>query len=154
MAWSYSGNPEANDKDAVRFEIQDTEANAPLLQDEEITYAIVREAGEEPDEQGLLSAAARCCEIVARKFTRQADIVVGSEGITYSKMAANYRAMAKELRVRAQGYGTPFAGGQTKSEKRALRADPNRVQPEFRRGQHKIRRNQGASTFPGEEGIY
>lgn len=139
MSWSYSKNPEASSKDAVRFEIQDTNEQAPLLQDEEIEYTITQEAGEEPDQQGLLSAAARCCEVLGRKFAAQADVIVGSLAETYSKQAAGYFAQAKALRLRAQGYGEPFAGGQTKSGKRALRQDRDRVQPTFRRGQNQQR---------------
>jgi hypothetical protein len=156
VSWSYSGNPEASSKDAVRFEIQDTEENAQLLLDAEIEYAIVREAGSEPTEQGLLSAAARCCEVICRKFTRQPDNIEGSLQQTYSKMAKNYREMAEELRLRAQGAGEPFAGGQSWSGKRALRQDTDRVQPVFRRGQNESRQPGGRPILsggrPGEGG--
>lgn len=159
MGWSYSGNPEASNKDYVRFEIQDTEgakASSQLLQDEEILAVIAREAGAQPTEQGLLSAAARCCEVIARKFSRQVDVVEGSLEQTYSKMAKGYRELAKELRIRAQGAAAPFAGGQSKSGKLALRGDTDRVQPIFRRGQHEMRRvrDGGAGAgFSGEGGL-
>lgn len=154
MAWTYSGNPAASHKDYVRFEIQDTETIAPLLQDEEIEHAIAQEAGPEPDEHGLLSASARCAEVIGRYFSRRVDVVEGSLEQVFSKMAKEYRALAKELRVRAQGASAPFAGGQSRSAKRALRQDLDRVQPTFRRGQHQVHRVHGgnAGDFPGELG--
>lgn len=139
MAWTYSGNPAASYKDAVRFEIQDTLAKAQLLTDEEIEYTIAQEAGEKPSPRGLLSASARCCEVIARKFSAQADTVIGSMQATYSKMATGYRELAKQLRQRAMGAGTIFVGAQSRSEKRALREERDREQPIFRRHQFEER---------------
>jgi hypothetical protein len=150
MAWTYSANPAANSKDAVRWEIQDTEEAKPLLQDAEIEYAIAQEAGATPDARGLLSAAARCCEVISRKFSAQADTDVGSLVTTYSKAAQGYAALAKQLRGRAQGAGALFVGGQSRSQKQALREDRDKVQPIFRRRQfeesHKLT---GIEPFPG-----
>ena len=154
MSFTYSGDPDASPKDAVRWEIQDTEERGHLLEDEEIMSAIAREAGSEVTEQGLLSAAARCAEVLARKFLRQIDIVEGSLQQTYSKQAKTYTEMAKELRIRAQGAQAPFAGGQTISGKQSLRSDTDRVQPRFRRGQNDMQRNRGSfESFPGETGV-
>jgi hypothetical protein len=153
--WSYSGDPESSGKDAVRFEIQDTEEKAQLLQDAEIEAAINREAGESlppgtvPPEHALLSAAARCCEILARKFSAQADTVVGSLQTIYSKSAAGYAKLAKELRLRAQGTAAPAMPAISRSAKRGLREDTDRVQPFFRRDQHKVRLQRGEEQiFP------
>lgn len=144
MTYSYSGDPAASDQDAVRFEIQDTDPNAPLLQDEEIAFTLDNEAGPEGDRTpaGMLSAAARCCEALSRRFAMQADTVVGSLQTTYSKMAENYAERASELRERAIGMGVPFVGGQSWSAKAASRDDPDRVQPHFQRGQFR-------NTFAG-----
>lgn len=135
MAWSYSGNPGANPKDFVRFEMQDIDSRKPLLRDEEIQFAIDQEAGSPPEPRGLLCAAARCCEVLARRFSAQADTVVGSIQVTYSKQAAGYTERAAELRARAQGSGEPFVGGRSRAEKQALRSDRDRVQPAFHRDQ-------------------
>lgn len=40
MSYSYSGDPSASALDAARFLIGDTDANAPIMQDEEIQYII------------------------------------------------------------------------------------------------------------------
>lgn len=152
MAWTYSQNPGASSKDAVRFYVQDTVAKAPLLQDAEIQFAITVEAGSEPDARGLLAAAALCCETLATRYAAQPDTLIGSLQITGSKAAAVFAERAADLRGRAQGAGVPFAGGQTHSGKHALRSDPNRVQPAFRRDQFRMpwRPRAGEDIFPGE----
>jgi hypothetical protein len=143
MAWTYSRNPGASNKDAVRFYVQDVFEKTPYLQDEEIEFAIAEEAGEEPDSRGLLSSAALCCELLADRFAMQPDTLIGSLQITTSKAAQIFGERADKLRARAQGAGLPFVGGQTHSEKRTRRMEPDRVQPLFRRGQfrepHQIR---------------
>lgn len=40
MSWSYSGNPSSSTLDQCRFMIQDTVAQEPIMQDEEIQYLI------------------------------------------------------------------------------------------------------------------
>lgn len=45
MAFSYSGDPAANDVDYLRFIIGDTVDNKPLLQDEELRYIISTTVG-------------------------------------------------------------------------------------------------------------
>jgi hypothetical protein len=144
VSWSYDEEPASSPLDAVRFEIQDTDPTRPLFQDEEIEYALAQEAGEEPEARGILSAAARCCEVLARRFGMQADVLVGSLQATYSKQAAQYAKLAVELRERAQGLGQPFVAAMTKSEKWELAREHNRVQPLFRREQFRIRRWGGA----------
>lgn len=138
--FSYSGDPASSPKDAVRFEVQDTNEKTAFLQDAEVVYAILTETGEEePDARGILCASARCCEVIARQLSRQADEIVGSLGATYSKSAAGFTARAKELRLIAQGSGSIAMPAISRSEKRRLRQDHDRVQPLFRRRQHQMR---------------
>lgn len=40
MSFSYSGDPKSSEVDAMRFLIGDTDANQPIMQDEEIQYII------------------------------------------------------------------------------------------------------------------
>jgi hypothetical protein len=40
MSWTYSGDPNATQKDALRFLIGDTRENEPIMQDEEIQYLV------------------------------------------------------------------------------------------------------------------
>lgn len=141
MSWSYTPSEYPSLKDAVRFELPDTEEAAPLFQDEEIEYALSQE-GEE-----VLAAAAHCCEQLARKFSLQADVQAGSASTTYSKAAKGLSERAEALRKRASGLHAPFAGGLSRAEKRALRTNRDREDGPFRLGQF-----QGASRYYDREG--
>jgi hypothetical protein len=111
--WTYTGDPTVSDVAAVRFEIQDTDVNAPLLQDEEIAYAILQEttvAAGTP--QTIVPpytylAAARCLEALSRRFAAQADSEIGSLKLTYSKQAVNYATRAAEMRAKGAGGFSP-----------------------------------------------
>jgi len=102
MTWSYSGNPADSPKDAVRFEIGDTNQEDQLISDEEINYCLA-------SEKNTLAAAARCCEVIARKFARQADKAIGRTRIAASQKSKAYRELAKQLRNKVTAYsGIPY----------------------------------------------
>ena len=44
--WTYSGDPTDSDRDAVRFEVGDTDENDRLLSDGEVTYCLNGRAGD------------------------------------------------------------------------------------------------------------
>lgn len=111
----------------MRFEIPDTEEPF-MLGDAEISYAL-------EEEESLLGAAARCCEVIARKYAQQADIATGDAKLTYSAQAETLAKRAEELRLRSQGAQAPYCGGQSVSRKESLAEDEGRVQPAFQRGQ-------------------
>lgn len=139
MAFSYSGDPSQSDKDAVRFEIGDTVASAPIFQDAEINYAILTETGFTAGAPTTLNTAdvyrssARCFEILAGRMSAQADSTVGSLKLQYSKSAQNATLRAKQLRDRAIGMNAPYAGGQSISEKEGFRQDSDLPVPLFTR---------------------
>lgn len=128
MTWTYSGDPASSDRDAVRFEIPDTDTDNQLVLDEEINYALTVESGP-------LGAAAHCCEVLARKFAAKADTVIGSLQFKYSASAEVFGDRAKELRARSQAAGIPFAGGISQADKDARADDDDRVQSSAQRGQ-------------------
>jgi hypothetical protein len=131
--WSYSGDPQSSVRDAVRFEVQDTNPKSHLLENEEIEYAIAEEAPSlTPTTAEVLSAAARCMEALARLFRMQADTEVGSLKTDYVKQAAGYDEQAVKLRVKAQGLQSPWAGGLSESQREQWRSEPNLIQPAFR----------------------
>lgn len=123
MPWTYSGDPTSSDKDTVRFEVGDTDFNDQLLQDGEIEYAISMEAT-------LLGAVARCCEVLARRFSRQADYRLGPQAVSASQRAEAYAARAKELRAKTVALGGLYVGGIDKNEERL---DRDLRQPAFKR---------------------
>lgn len=133
MAWTYSGNPAESDRDAVRFEVQDTDQTNRLVSDDEIEYALTA-AGT------VLGAAAHCCDALARRFAARVDVSITSGGDSvkrsYNAMAQTFAERARELRQRAQASsGAPWTGGTSATRKDALVADTDRTQPRFSRGQ-------------------
>jgi hypothetical protein len=133
MTWTYSGDPAANDRDHVRFLIQDTNALAQLVQDEEIAFAISQEGG-------VTGAAALVLETLARRYAQQADVSLTSGPDTVkrsnSQLAAAFADRARELRAQAAANtGAPWYGGGSQAAKDARRTEPDRVQPAFRRGE-------------------
>lgn len=126
MSWTYSGDPSKTAKDAVRFIIGDTNMNDQLLLDAEIAYFLNQY------NQAPLNAAIRCCETIITKFGRLADEAVGQVRISYSQKAKNYRDIVKDLRQRLSIEDmTPFAGGISRSQKEIVRANADRVKPDF-----------------------
>lgn len=109
MVWLYSGDPGSSPRDAVRFEIGDTDSRDPLLQDAEVAYALKVEAN-------IYGAAARCCESIARRFARQADYALGTHRVSASQRSEAYAKLGRELRLRATSSNAPSAGGISRRE--------------------------------------
>ena len=128
MAWSYSGNPTPGSIDEIRFQIGDTNSNQPLLQDGEIQYVMDNYGSTE-------EVAAVCAEAIAAKLTGLADMSAGNAKISYSQQAKSYMDLAAKLRGRLSLVILPYAGGLSKAEKVAARANTNLTQPFFRRRQ-------------------
>ena len=129
MTWSYSGDPTGSDVDSVRFEVGDTDATRPLVQDEEIAYALSTEGG-------VLWTAAAICLALAARFARDVDRTMGRTGVVASQRAFAYRVQAKALRVRATSYAVPVAGGLTQTDRQNRDEDLEEVKPAFTRELH------------------
>ncbi|MHB1950163.1 MAG: hypothetical protein ACYCQK_01660 [Acidiferrobacteraceae bacterium] len=142
MTWNYSGDPSESDRDAVRFEIQDTNSSAPLLQDAEVDWCILNETGQAASIPTVLTmqqvymAAARCMEILSGLFAAQADSQIGQLKLTYSKQAQTYATRAQEKRALAVGMSGPYAGAQSITEKESFEQNTDLPQPLFRRRQN------------------
>ncbi len=127
MTWTYDVTAlDDNPVYRVRFLIGDTDSAAPLVQDEEITFAISQETSE-------YGAAARCCESVARNMLRRANVRIGRGGtsLEWTTAAQQYTEMALAFRKRANAMNAPWAGGREIAEKVALAQDDSVVQPIF-----------------------
>lgn len=127
MVWSYSGDPSDSDRDEVRFLIGDTNSSYPLVQNEEVDWALTQE----PQTQ---LAGALLLEHLATKTARLADMKVGDVSKSLSKLTEQYEARAKKLRTLAAGCALPFFGGLSKAGKEELAADSDAVQPNFEIG--------------------
>lgn len=124
----YSGDPSSSDRDAVRFLIGDTDADAEQLTDAEIDYLL---------EQFIsppMAALAAVDGLIA-KYSRLVNRSIGSLRIDYGSRYKNYIDLRKHL---ADGIGVslpiPYAGGLTVGDKLANEANTGRVQPRFTRG--------------------
>ena len=123
MSWSYDDGM-SSDKDRVRFLIGDTDSADPILSDGEVLYAL-------DEEGGVRAAAAFCCDAIAAKYARLADISEGQLSISYSQRYGHYTAKATQLRSRVAVLAPPTAGGISVAEKDAAEADTDRVVPAF-----------------------
>lgn len=130
MTWTYSGNPNGSDRDAVRFLIGDTDNDDPLLQDEEIAYILTLETN-------VNMAAAKACRAIAATFARKATRKnVGDLSIDYSMRQQNYLDLAKKLESDAAiVLARPYCGGISQSDKDNRNADTDRVTPAFTKNQ-------------------
>ena len=126
MTWSYSGNPGASPKDAVRFLIGDTDKCDPLLEDGEIVWVLAQYNNAPPN------AAIRCCEAIMSKFSRMADESMGSVSVSFSQKVTAYRQMLGDLRNRlATEDMAPYAGGISAADVQRVEANTDRVRPDF-----------------------
>jgi len=129
MAWTYTGDPQDSEKDAVRFLIGDTNKDDQLLKDAEIEYLLQRHNG------NVNLAAGKAARGLAAMFTRDADKSVGDLRISSSQRASQYEDLAKRLEREAYIRATPFAGGISHSQKEKEQHREDRVKPSFKRGQ-------------------
>jgi len=131
MPYTYSDNPvssgtAAQQRDAVRFLIQDTDVTNGKVTDAQIAFALT----EEPNVYG---AAARCCEALASNKANISSRSVGDTSIAYDHAA--YATLAKTLRLKSRsGFELPFAGGISQSDKDTTESSSDRTKPDFFRG--------------------
>ncbi|GIV81724.1 MAG: hypothetical protein KatS3mg051_1188 [Anaerolineae bacterium] len=130
MTWTYSGDPAASSRDAVRFLIGDTDTNDQQITDEEIAWLLAQNGN-------TYVAAAAACESIAAKYARNVDASVDSARVDASQRQAHYLALAKKLRSRAAYAAVPFAGGISESDKDTREDDTDRVEPAFTRDLHR-----------------
>jgi len=148
MSFTYSGDPDNSPKDAVRFLIGDTDKCDPLLDDEEIKYFL----GQYNDGKGVINAAIRCCETIAAKFSRRVTEKVGQVSMNFSDAGKQYRAMALDLRRRlAMEDSNPYAGGISRSDKKTVEQNGDRVKPDFTK--HMMENEQIAPWVSNENGL-
>lgn len=125
-SWSYSGNPLANAKDALRFTVGDTDESEPQLTDGEIEYLL------SIYNQVVLNASIRACEMLMAKYARLVNETVGSVKVDWSTRQAQYREMRDDLTMRlAKEDCTPFAGGISVTQKITEAQNTDRVKPDF-----------------------
>lgn len=123
-SFTYSGDPAKSSRDAVRFIIGDVFKARPMFADGEIDFQLTQIPNTK-------LAGAELLDIKARQFARMADIRVGEVSKSFSQVAKQMKACAKQLRDDAVRLVKPFFGGLTVSGKRQLNLDTDAVQPSF-----------------------
>jgi hypothetical protein len=134
--WTYSGDPSATSRDAIRYLARDHDETDPKISDEEIAW----ELSEQPN---IYLAAANVAEIIGGNFASKAKTkTVGSLSITYEARSADYKSLAASLRLRARsgaasgGSPIPYAGGISITDKEATESDSDWAKPAFSVGMH------------------
>ena len=127
MTYSYSGDPGASSKDAVRFATGDVDLSDQQLSDEEIAYLLVQRGD-------VLNAAVAACHRLAAKYSRLVSRAVGDLRIEHQQRRQAYMELARTLRAEgAIGGIVPYAGGISLADKETDEDDTDRVQPFFTR---------------------
>jgi hypothetical protein len=140
MAWSYDeGNLNTGDTlgrlNAVRLLIGDTDTNDQQVQDEEIVFGLAQA------NNNVYSAGAWVCRVIAAKYSRNVDSdISGALKESASQLQDHYNSLADNLEYQGQKLGGLgiAAGGIKVSTVDGVRANTNRVKPEFNKDQFKI----------------
>lgn len=102
--------------------VHDTNSAKQLLSDEEIAFYYAQEGN-------VWRAAASCC--LALIDGQSVDKTVGDLSLRTGSRLANYQALAKEYRMRANLGATVYAGGISSADKQTQEQDTDRVLPVF-----------------------
>ena len=131
MTFTYQ-SPDANDKDAIRFLLQDTNASEPFLQDEEIQWMVTRWK----DLYGSLEyVAAVCADNIAARYAREASYSGDGVSVSLGQVAQQFRDLAVSLREQHKRLlvgGLPDVGGISPYEQ----LDPSIAPFSFGTGMH------------------
>lgn len=130
MAWTYGGDPSKNNLDAVRYLVRDADEADPIVQDEEINFALSQNGN------NLYRAAADVCDAIALELGRQLDFN-GPQAWDSNKKYEQYKQMATDFRARAAKRGVSiFAGGISVADKQSRSDDTDRVANDFTKTLH------------------
>ena len=124
MAKTYGGNPSANRKDAVRFELGDTKASDFLVTDEEIEYALSVEST-------VLRAAARVAYSLSARFARETTERNANVTIDHAAKQRHFLRLARNLKRREQRSFISLAG---------IDSSGKETKPRFSLGMHDNRK--------------
>jgi len=128
MAWTYSGDPANNSRDAVRFLCgQTSTGDTVLLLDEEIAYLSSLYSN-------VRLAAAAACEAMAKQYaTREpTQETEGELSLTWDARHDALLGQAQNLRRQvATASVSAWAGGISKAEMDTYEEDTDRVKPAF-----------------------
>ena len=126
--WTYTGDPAAISRDAVRFLVgQTSSGDEVLLADEEIAW-ILSEKG-----SNRYYAAALCADTLALRYRHAGpqSETIGDLSVTWGDRASEFVALGKTLRAHGNLGVAPFLGGQSLDDQQERAADTDLRQPAF-----------------------
>lgn len=129
MSFSYSGDPSASDKDAVRFLIRDTVAATKEFEDEEIAYMLTTKGS-------VNGAALLALKTLASKYATAVDKAVGDLRLSLSQKYEHYLSLIRQFEGEVAMVAVPFAGGISEASKEIYENDSDRVKPRFLKTTH------------------
>ena len=140
MSWSY--NPadlntttSAGRINTVRLLVGDTDTTDQQVQNEEITFSLAENS------DSVYLAASWVAKAISAKYARLVTTKLdGALSANYSDLAKQYQTLADELEYRGKTDGAAIgilAGGITKSNVQAVRANTNLIEGSFRRDRFK-----------------
>ena len=129
MSFSYSGDPSASDKDAVRFLIRDTVAATKEFEDEEIAYMLTTKGS-------VKGATLLALKTLAAKYATAVDKAVGDLRLSLSQKYDHYLSLIKQYEAEVMMVAIPFAGGISQASKEVYENDSDRIRPRFTKDLH------------------
>lgn len=103
--------------DTVRLLVGDTNADDPLLTDEEITHFIdansVLTSTGGTASTNVQAAAADAASAIAAQYARTFDFSEDSQSFSRAQRVAHYLQIERDLRNRSGGYSVPIGGTAT-----------------------------------------
>lgn len=119
MSWTYTQNPASSTKDAVRYLVQQTSTNDPVLvQDAEIDWAITQTGN-------AYAAAVMVAESMLQSYAGKdaLSLTVGNLSETYGDRSARLQQTLANLKRRMSLYARTDAGGITLASREARLED-------------------------------
>lgn len=143
--WSYSGDPSASTRDAVRFYLQDTDASDPQLADAELDFLIDEWF---PHTSSPIHVAAICAEILVSRYTREVTVSSDAVVVAVEQLMERYSALAERLKAlyASKEISGPEAGAVDLYEE----PDPSIRPLSFGKGMHDNRRA-GRQDYDGAD---
>jgi hypothetical protein len=135
LTWTYSGDPAAFPRDAVRFLLRDTDSSDQQLSDEEIAWLLSQNGG------NVYKAAVGGARSVSARYSNQAVTkTVGALSLSYQARSEHYETLAKTLQSQYLTVGAtfaPYGGGISVFDKEINEDDTDWDKPAFSRRLHR-----------------
>lgn len=94
--WTYSGDPTASQRDEVRFLVQDTDEDLPLLLDAEVDYLLAKWM---PVRDSTTWVAALAADLIARKLAAMVNVSADGVDVSIEDLTDRFKALATDLRA-------------------------------------------------------